>query len=535
MGKYYGVPMHMHSCWERNASMEGHMYQLNKLGIEYTYFTDHDVRMGRRKFPVEKFDFSQGKLYIEETPTLSHGFQNLVGSVTMTEENELCLSTVSDSAEWTVSSTTFDSLRKRHEMSLISNIMIHLGMRMTEPDDDIRIVVDVELSIRPPEFYNGHILYVFGNYEGLEDEYHVVKPMNVSGEKYTLALLEDAANIGGGDNVFRTISFSVASRNKKSAKLFVNHLSTSWDHSFEEGRQIQKTLAEKIGKKYGITPFVAFEISDAGWHKNCFSTHVPVLNYEELGFTVSEEYAVNHVLSHGGIFAINHPFEIYKRVLWKEPERKEEVYQTVLNHLLSNHALGATLMEVGFPMGRSEFSIEEHLKLWDVLTGEGIVLTGYGDSDSHGNMGFFEDNNFVGYIYADEPGEDAFVQSMKAGNLYTGDPVYLQKMTVSFTDGENRPMGCVVYTDRPGRAVLSIDGIKEEMTLIWNVNGKDLAPIKVTGDYCGEVEIPAEGKVNFARVALYHNGRCIMLTNPVHTTFDKEFFDSLAEERKFVK
>ncbi len=537
MGKYYGIPMHMHSCWERNASMEGHMFQLQKLGLNHMYLTDHDVRMGRRRHHIDHFDFSQGKLYIDETPdrTRGHGFQEVTDGVFMTPEGEMCLSATSVSKDWSVEYATFDSSQKRHEVALLAKLVLHLGLKMTELNEDTRVVVDVELSMRPPEFQNGHILYVFGNCDGLEDEYHAVKPMKIDGERYSLNLLEDAENIGGGDNVLKTVTFSVACRNGKSAKLFVNHFSTTWELSFEEGRREQQKLADALGEKYGITPFVVSEISDAGRHKNCFSTQVPIIDYEKLGFDVTEEYAIRHVLSHAGVFAINHPFEEFKRLMREKPERKAECYQSVVKEYLENGGLGATLIEVGFPMGRSGFTFEDHLSLWDILTREGILLTAYGDSDTHGSKGFFEGNNFVGYIFAEEPGEDAFTRSMKAGNLYTGDPVYLQKMKISFHDGNHHPMGSVIETDKPIQAVLSMEGIPEEMTLVWNINGKNLEPKKVSGTYCGSVEIPAEGKMNFARAALYHGGRCIMMTNPIHATADKEQLDKIADVRRVAE
>ena len=535
MSGYYGMPMHIHSCWERNASMEGHMVQLRQLGLEYMFITDHDVRTGRRRYHPQEFDFSRGELYVEDAPGRFCGFQDVVGEVGMTDEGEMHLSAMSDSEEWSIASATYDSTQKRHELALLSDLVMHLGLRMTEPDEDIRIVVDVELSMRPPEFRNGHMLYVFGNCDGLEDDYHAVKPVKVNGERYDFSLLEDAEKVGGGDNVFKMVTFSVACRNGKKAELFVNHFSTSWKYTFEEGRKKQQELADKLGAKYGITPFVVTEISDAGRHKNCFSTKVPIIDYESLGFDVTEEYAIHHVLSHGGIFAINHPFETYKRLMREQPERKDEFYQNVLSDYLGNRGLGATLMEVGFPMGRSGFTFEDHLTLWDTLALDGIILTAYGDSDTHGAKGFFDSNNFVGYIYADEPGEEAFTHSMKAGNMYTGDPVYLQKMTVSMTGDGDIPMGSMVYTEKSVKVRLSLQGVPENATLVWNVNGKNLEPVSASGDYYGEVEIPNEGKVNFARAVLYLDGRCFLMTNPIYTTADKEVFDGVSEERRVEK
>ena len=55
--KYWPVHLHMHSVWERQASMEGHFYNAQKLGIEHMYITDHDSRMGPKKDHVSYFDF----------------------------------------------------------------------------------------------------------------------------------------------------------------------------------------------------------------------------------------------------------------------------------------------------------------------------------------------------------------------------------------------------------------------------------------------------------------------------------------------
>jgi len=210
----------------------------------------------------------------------------------------------------------------------------------------------------------------------------------------------------------------------------------------------------------------------------------------------------------------------------EHPERKNDIYKEVLEYYLSNRGLGASLIEIGFPMGRSGFTFEDHLSLWDKLTSDGIFLTAYGDSDTHGKLGFFDRNNFVGYIYADTPCEEEFIHSMKSGNLYTGDPVYLENITISLIGSKNRPMGSVVFTNKSEYAILEITGINEEMSLVWNVNGKNLKPQKVIGNYCGKIEIPSKEKVNYAYATLYLHDRCIMITNPIHTTNDMKIFDS---------
>ena len=51
----------------------------------------------------------------------------------------------------------------------------------------------------------------------------------------------------------------------------------------------------KVGEKYGITPFVTTEITGAGQHKNCFTSSVPVLRYDERD-EISEEEAMTRRL-----------------------------------------------------------------------------------------------------------------------------------------------------------------------------------------------------------------------------------------------
>ena len=58
MKSYFPITLHIHSVWERQASMEGHFYNAKKLGIHHMYITDHDTCMGPRANKVDYFDFS---------------------------------------------------------------------------------------------------------------------------------------------------------------------------------------------------------------------------------------------------------------------------------------------------------------------------------------------------------------------------------------------------------------------------------------------------------------------------------------------
>ena len=552
MKAYYPMTLHVHSIWERQASMEGHFYNAQKLGIHHMYITDHDNRMGPRANHVDHFDFTKGVLKVLE-PSKDplrprwYGFtvvqQDEGTSVTM-KDGAMHLeasSTEVGKGKWSTINVLFDSSQKRHEVALLAKAMLHLGMQITDYSDcskDIRIIIDVKLSQRPPEFENAHIYYVFGNTEGLETPYITVKSMDEyqAFNCYAFDLLTDAEPVGGADNILNTVSFIVSARNGRSAKMSVDHMSFSWELEFEEGRKEQQRVADEIGKKYGVTTFVTSEISAAGPHKICFSTKVPIINYKERNYQITDEEAMEHVRSHGGIYSRNHPFfSIKDKVkLGERPEIIEQAKQEIIRKYVENRVWGAAMIEIGFPAGRHGASLEDYLYLWDRLSSEGIFISGYGDSDSHGNHGgWFDGNNFVGYIAAENPCEEEFIHSMKAGDLYTGDPVYLQRVEVSFVSSEGQMMGQVSVNEKPGKAILTLKDLPEDCRVIWTANGQNIRTDYCGKEYQGTLDIPTEEKVNFVRVALYKGERCIMLTNPIYQTLDEEVMKNISEERKY--
>lgn len=549
MKVYYPISLHMHSVWERTASMEGHFYNAQKLGIHHVYITDHDIRMGRRKNHVDHFDFTKGVLKVEEPSKdplrpLWYGFDIVrqdEGTTVVMKDGAMFLEAISQPSqeEWSAISLVFDSSQKRHEVALLAKTLLHLGMKLSERKQDMRIIVDVKLSQRPPEFKNAHIYYVFGNAEGLETPYVSVKSMDwfdSSYHDYDFDLLTDAESVGGGDNILNTISFTVCARNGQTARLAVNHLSITWELEFEEGRKMQQKLADEIGEKYEVTSYITSEITGAGRHKICFSTKVPIIHYKEQGYKVSEEYAIEHVRKYGGIFSRNHPFDHIKDkvTLGESPEVIAEAKQGVIREYIDHRAWGATMIEVGFPELKSGFLLADYLHLWDTLSSEGIFISGYGDSDSHANsLGWFEGNNFVAYIAAENPCEDEFINSMKAGDLYTGDPVYLQGTEASFVSSEGQMMGQVCVSNDPGKAIFELKGLSEDYKVVWTANGQFVKEETCNTDYQGFLDFPDEGKVNFIRVEVYIGERCILLTNPLYHTIDEDIMKYIPAERMY--
>ncbi len=530
--------------------MEGHIYNAAKLGMHYIRFTDHDTRTGRKTNPVDSFDFSRGVTEYNDSRKNSCGWEPVGYPEISFDKSGIKLAASSEGEEYESVGVRFFSSGTRHTVSLIAEVSLLLGL-LFDIKGDARIILDVRLSQRPPEHKAGHLRYVFGEISENLTPHTVTLPLEVSHDGiYRLNLsddIRDREEVGGLDNVFDTLYILLETRRGGSISCCVNRFEIKALYGYDDVIRRQRAVADKIGAKYGVKPFVTTEISGAGQHKNVFSTKVPVIDYEKLGYSVTEVQAVNHVKKHGGIFAYNHPFESdkYKRRSFT-PEEINSIVMRDAASLISTRAYGASLMEVGFVEGRGYFGLAEYLRLWDLLSLGGVFITGYGDSDSHhNNSGWFDGQNFATWIAADEAfsfpvPEEEFIASMKAGRAYAGDPVHLT-YGIEFS-ASGVPMGGIITVpdgDNAARKMTfhaAAPKIGSEVRVIADGELLHTERIVSDGEFVLDFELKPSRPVSFARVELYNpDGRCILLTNPIYLVRSEEFVGEIPECRIYKK
>ena len=513
--KYYPMHMHLHTIHQPGASMESHIYNAGLLGMKYIRFTDHDTRTGENDKTVKTFDFTRKELQYENDAGIKRGWKPIGECEPIADGKTV---TFSGSGVFGVE---FFSDGQRHSRALPAEVSLTLGMKHTISQGS-RVILDILLSQRPPEHKEGHFLYVIG--EPITEPRPYTASMNIDASPdgiYRLNISRDLERypaVGGLDNVFGTISVIIEGEGSVSLSL----LEISSVYGYNDLIVRQRAIAEKIGERYGIKPFVTTEISSAGQHKNCFSSNVPVLDYTKGKITGDE--AVAHILSHGGIFSYNHPFECpkYKR---KEFTREEidGIVAFESAALIENKVFGAALIEVGFPLGRGLFTLEDYIKLWDNLSAAGVFITGEGDSDCHkSHSRWFSGNNFASWIGVDDGlthpiSEEVFGAAMVAGHLYMGDPVYLRgRVEFSCLGAE---MGSVIVSDGGEYPIsLLIEDLPEGATVKLVRCGETVLEEQPTGDSYNRVyPITPSGSVDFIRAEMYNaEGRCVMLTNPIY-------------------
>ena len=513
--KYYPMHMHLHTVHQPGASMEGHIFNAHTLGMKYIRFTDHDTRTGSSEKTVNTFDFSRGVFEYVTEQGITCSWKPLYDCTPVISNSSIVVISTGEKA-----GVIFQTSEKKHTRALLADVTLTLSLKHNIKPG-ARIIIDIALSERPPQHEVAHFSYVLGEPIAEYPEYMAGMPLPLADDGlYVLKVSDDIAKfdkVGGLDNVFGAVSIIIEGEGEFALSRFdINSI-----YEYDELIKRQRLLAVEIGKTYGVYPFVTTEISGAGQHKNCYSSHVPILDYSH--GKISEEEAIAHVLSHNGIFAYNHPFEArqYKKKVFTR-EQLDEIVAYESDRLAKSKLFGASAVEVAFPIGRGAFSFDDYLKLWDNLSLAGVFVTGVGDSDSHNSKNlWFNGNNFATWFGVEDdlsyPIEEAvFNESLLAGNVYMGDPVFL-KGDVSFHClGAN--IGSVIKANSESYPVsLSLANFDGNLTARIIENGNCVYTEEFASRSCEiNYSVTPSDNITFVRAELYNaDGRCIMLTNPI--------------------
>lgn len=513
--QYYPIHMHLHCAHEASASIGSHMAHAKELGIEYLWLTEHDSRIGKPKGKYLAFSFSQPQLWVH-LPDIDRdaGFREKeenTGSYAFVEANDgisLRISAEKGQRE----SLFFHSQVKKHSDPLLARVTVEMDADMEL--DGGQVIVEFILSAQPPTYQQARLCYVLGQLpeeQGDAPVQYLPFPEKKDG-KYIFSLSQDVSDaIGGLDNALCNLNLIA----ENGAVVCLRTLDFYRELEYEKSRQAQITLADKLGRKWGVTPFVGFEVTQAGNHKNCFSTSVPVIEYAAFDYNVSNLQAVSHLQKYNAVYSWNHPFSDHRC----KGQTKEEIFEEKAQELTSARVYGAHLMEVGFPYTRGGFEVEYYLRLWDRLSENGILITGEGDSDNHHatENGWTEGNNFCSFagLYDDElPTEENFAKAFRRGTLWGGNPVVMRNLSFA---GNGKEQGSLIRGEAAEIAFSATD-IQCGGYAVCISNGKEIARLPIEdGAVAGSWVLCCEQTYNFARVELYNEENVLIaFSNPIY-------------------
>lgn len=572
--RYIGTHMHLHSCYEETASMEGQCYQARRIGIEALFISDHDTYMGAR-IPNNGCTFDDGLQYrvayrsngesaMDDWYAYcgTHGMANQAEMWRREKEEALAAHSL---AGWHIDANegpgfadvetsqenpfvgrqcmqmtaaglgqqakrvtaTFRAGHKGYNRTLLARV--HIGIALRCAGDflqNARFSLGFRLSQHPCDSQIAQLRYAAGvqmaDAPGPIASASFDLKADGAWHYYVFHVSQDAEAYasGGLDNALNGIFCQIETNSEKRQSIWIDHL-TIWDEDqLDVLHRRQAQYLQKIGRKYGVAAYAAVEVSESGHHMTSFSGDVPVLDYPMLNYQSSEQIAIEHIRTHNGAYSYNHPFSRFRRLTMTGEERaKAKAYE--IGRVVSTHANGADFLEVGFPEGRYSFSFDDFMELWDCLSRSGAYITGYGDSDSHWNDRRWEEgNNMAAFIWAASPKRDELLKGLRSGNVYSADPIQFKAALAFGIADTDIQMGSVVACAQPAefRMYLKLSGMQKDWRIFWIDDGA------VSGEAIVEAEdalfahtYAYKGMPGFCRAEIRRpDGRCIAFTNPIY-------------------
>jgi hypothetical protein len=190
--------------------------------------------------------------------------------------------------------------------------------------------------------------------------------------------------------------------------------------------QQQMSMESKLASKYpSVAQRQGLEVSWQLPHINWFGGDVVIPDYGDTTWKTWSKYlqttAVPQIHAAGGLVSYNHPFG-YSDPAQLPVSQQDALLAQVAKLLLpkagSPAALGADLLEVGYPL-RQGVNLAHHVALWDIMSRNGVFLTGNGTSDDHFGLDWAGiRNNWFTSTWASSTKEADLLAALAAGRVW---------------------------------------------------------------------------------------------------------------------
>lgn len=221
-------------------------------------------------------------------------------------------------------------------------------------------------------------------------------------------------------------------------------------------QQTQRDLMLRYASRYpNVQQYAGLEVSLYDPHLNWFGGVQTMPDYGS-GKAGGRNPAfatrmADQIHSSGGLASYNHMYGTEGPGLTDAQQRA--LRATVATQLLQENACNADLLEVGYRM-RAGVALQYHVAAWDVCSRNGMFLTGTGVSDAHGHgnwAGF--GLNWLTWAWAASAVETDLLQALRTGRAYTGDMAMFAGTLDLLVDG-CCPMGSVSVSTATSRELL---------------------------------------------------------------------------------
>lgn len=209
--------------------------------------------------------------------------------------------------------------------------------------------------------------------------------------------------------------------------------------------QLQDSVSAGYQSSYPhVTQHRALEMGQLLPHINWFGGNLSLADYTGVTSSTQMDFMRRQIqLAHsqGGLASYNHPFG-YTSVALLPQVTQDANRATLAAQMIDNNALGCDIIEVGY-RARAGMDLAHHVSLWDILSRNGMFITGNGVTDDHaGDNWAGLGNNWVSSAWAANRSENSLLHAMRAGRAWTSSLTGFKGQLDLLADGRC-PMGSV--------------------------------------------------------------------------------------------
>lgn len=497
------MAMHIHASWsEGAASMEAHLDQATRSGIDVLWWTEHDFRMAEHGFPntvhlngpSETVDGvawswtqqSTGKLAVSDVSwdqtVASPADSSVPGSLHLRAR-----SAGADAASVGVKGSAANTVNQRSVYD--QTITVDVFPAVVSPHNYLTVTVTTSwrsaTARRPAGEYT--LTYIIDGTQShareLDGIAGVVHVPAREGRWNTVQMRpeEDIArfwpDLESGDAAMIGIALGAASEKERPVEgwfdlLRITRPPRTANAPLEKQLELMRGYAHRFP---AVRQYQGLEVSlIKPTHVNWFGPTVAMPTFAKPTPTADPDpdaarAVVDMVHATGGLASYNHPFGTSHPALLSEAQQ-DALRASVAASVLDDNALGCDILEVGYP-SRGGVDLNHHAQVWDVCSRNGLFLTGTGVSDDHSGLDWLgQESNFVTWAYADSRDLEDLLPALSSGNVFFGNPARFCGTLGLVVDGA-APMGSVTVSSARTRDVRILANGLPVDSAVWMVQG----------------------------------------------------------------
>ncbi|HEX5016473.1 MAG TPA: hypothetical protein VFX15_02675 [Actinomycetes bacterium] len=466
------MAMHIHASFsEGAASMQAHLAEAERTGVDVIWWTEHDHRMVARGYVSDVHfnaltEWTDGVRVVWVSSfegQLANSSASIVSqpaSANDPGDRAMRMSATSKPDAIGTRTVRADARNSALTTSLDGTTVV-LDVRPVDIGEDAFFDIVVETSYRPAMSgrpagqYRLRYRVGGGRPPGTvveTDPLNGLIVLDVPVKKWTTLSLDPVSDlttiwpdVDFRDAALTRFAFAVTSRNGVTSTTVVDGL------HFERVRKtstavlaVQRELMEHYTPLYPtVVQQQGLELSHSTPHVNWFGEPEIWPASDPAHFDV--ELAIAQVHAAGGVASYNHPFGTSGGPF--STSQRLAKRRSVTSAMLQEHAFGADIVEVGYTQGRAGMLENDYLAMWDVLSRNLVLVTGTGATDDHEGLDWTAQRwRHVTGVWAAGTDVSALQTAILAGRAWFYDPAEFNG-TIDLLGAGFVPMGSVGVVD----------------------------------------------------------------------------------------